>query len=79
MEPRIKSGQLVTVKPWHMALPAVGDVVLCKVRGRQYLHIIKAIAGLYPDASYQIGNAKGSINGWTTKDKIYGVCVKVED
>ena len=36
-----------------------GDVVLCKVNGRHYLHLVKAIQG----KRFQIGNNRGRING----------------
>ncbi len=68
MAPRIKSGQEVTVKPAPKELK-VGSVVLCKVSGRTYLHLIKAIRG----DQVQIGNNKGKINGWTSKQNVYGV------
>jgi hypothetical protein len=44
MRGKIESGQLCTVVPALDEL-RVGDVVLCKVNGRQYLHLIKAIQG----------------------------------
>ena len=51
----------------------VGDIVLCKVAGNEYLHIVKAIE----DGRYQIGNNRGFINGWIGPEHIYGKCVKV--
>ena len=74
MEPKIKSKQLVTVEPLE-GDPEVGDIVLCKVRKHQYLHMVKARKG----DLFQIGNNKGGINGWVARHAIYGVCVKVED
>jgi hypothetical protein len=53
----------------------VGDIVLCKVHGNEYLHIVKAIQG----GRYQIGNNRGLINGWIGASGIYGKCVRVED
>src|SRR5688572_19707836 len=73
MQPKINSGDLVTVKPDTSDLQ-VKDIVLCKVNGSQYLHLIKAIDG----DRYQIGNNKGRINGWISKNSIYGKCIKVE-
>ena len=73
MKPRIESGQLCTVKPVDGILKA-GDVVLCKVAGKQFLHLIKAVQG----ERYQIGNNKGHINGWVGYNAIYGKLVKVE-
>jgi len=52
----------------------VGDIVLCKVAGNEYLHIVKAIQ----NGRYQIGNNRGFINGWIGPQSIYGKCVKVE-
>jgi hypothetical protein len=73
MKGKIESGQLCTVVPAADEL-TVGDIVLCKVNGKQYLHVIKAVQG----ARYQIGNNRGRINGWVSRNSIYGKCVRVE-
>lgn len=72
---KIESGQLCTVEPIsdHGELN-VGDIVLCKVNGSEYLHLIKAIWG----PKFQIGNNRGRINGWVSASSIYGKCVRVE-
>lgn len=75
MTPRIKSGQLCTVEPVKIQDLVPDDVVLCKVRGSEYLHIVKAIQ----DGRYQIGNNKGYVNGWVGASAIYGKLVRVED
>lgn len=75
MTGRIESGQLCTVEPVEPEHLEVGDIVLCKVKGRQYLHIIKALKG----EQFQIGNNRGLINGWITAKCIYGRCTRVED
>jgi hypothetical protein len=73
MTPRIKSGQLCTVEPIKdRDSIVVGEVVLCKVNGSEYLHIVKAKHA----GSFQIGNNHGRINGWTTA--VYGRLVRVE-
>jgi len=74
MKGKIESGQLCTVEPVEPSALQVGDVVLCKVRGREYLHLIKAIQG----PRFQIGNNRGRINGWITAGSIFGRCVRVE-
>jgi hypothetical protein len=73
MKGKIESGQLCTVVPATDELQ-VGDIVLCKVNGQQYLHLIKAVQG----GRYQIGNNWGRINGWVSRNSIYGKCVRVE-
>jgi hypothetical protein len=76
MKGKIESGQLCTVEPIEdYTTLGKGDIVLCKVNGREYLHLIKAING----ARFQIGNNRGRINGWITANSIFGKCVKVED
>ena len=74
MRGKISSGQLVTVAPLGDRALAVGDIVLCKVAGSQYLHLVKAIRG----ERYQIGNNRGRINGWVGASSIYGVVTRVE-
>ena len=74
MTGRIESGQLCTVASIDPAMLEVGDIVLCKVAGNEYLHIVKAIA----HGRYQIGNNRGLINGWIGPEHICGKCVKVE-
>jgi len=75
MRPKIESGALCTVEPIvEASLLAVDDIVLCKVGGAQYLHLIKAIQG----PRFQIGNNRGRINGWITRASIYGRLIRVE-
>ena len=74
MAPRIDSGQLCTVEPVDPAALRAGDIVLCKVRGSEYLHFVKAIQG----DRFQIGNNRGLINGWIGASGIYGRLSKVE-
>jgi hypothetical protein len=74
MKGKVESGQLCTVEPVEPVALRVGDMVLCKVRGREYLHLIKAIQG----PRFQIGNNRGRINGWVTAGSIFGRCVRVE-
>ncbi len=50
-----------------------GDIVLCRVKGAQYLHLVKAVQG----ERFQIGNSRGGINGWVTLRQIFGRLVRV--
>ena len=74
MAGKVESGQLCTVEPIRDSELRVGDIVLCKVNGQQYLHLIKAIQG----KRFQIGNNRGRINGWITAGAIFGRCIRVE-
>lgn len=73
MSPRIKSGQLVTVTPRSLYEIKVDDIVLCKVNGKQYLHIVKNKS--QNSQRFLIGNNRGGTNGWTTH--VYGVVTEV--
>lgn len=72
---KIDSGQLCTVEPIRdPAALAVGDIVLCKVSGCEYLHLIQAIQG----PRFRIGNNRGGTNGWISAAGIFGKCIRVE-
>lgn len=73
MTPRIKSKQLVTLVPIALDKVELGDVVLCRVHGNQYLHLVSQVA----DGRVQISNNHGHVNGWSYK--VYGKVISVED
>ena len=69
MKPLINSGDLVVVEPTSEDTElVVDDIVLCKVKGKQYLHLISAISGEH----YQISNNRGFVNGWISRKAIFG-------
>lgn len=51
-----------------------GDIVLVRVRGIVYLHLIKAIDG----QRFLIGNNHGGINGWVGAHCIFGIATRIE-
>ena len=71
---KIESGQLCTVEPLGDHDLEVGDIVLCRVKGNQYLHLVKAVQA----ERFQIGNNRGGINGWITRRQIFGRLLAVE-
>lgn len=80
MHPRVKDGAFVTLRPidppFDTILPE--DVVLVKVRGRVYLHLVKSVKVTGDRRQYLIGNNKGGINGWVSLSAIYGKAVRIE-
>jgi hypothetical protein len=68
MRPRINSGQQCTVAPVEPATLRVGDIVLCRVHGHEYLHLIKAIH----NGRFLIGNKRRGINGWVGAAQVFG-------
>ena len=51
----------------------VGEIVLCRVNGRDYLHLIKQID---QQGRVLIGNNRGGVNGWTSRDKVFGLLLR---
>jgi len=72
MRGKIESGDLCTVAPIDIAEVNVGEIVLCKVNGAEYLHLVKAV----DSGRVLIGNNRGRINGWTRN--VYGRLIRVE-
>lgn len=75
MKPLISSGDLCEVLALYSNLN-VGDIVLSTVKGRQYVHLIKAVRKNGDKIEYLIGNNRGGINGWTSR--IHGLVFNVE-
>jgi hypothetical protein len=75
MTGRVNNKQLVTVALVGAATLSPDDIVLCRVRGEEYLHLIKAMQG----DRYQIGNNRGGVNGWTGHAQIFGKLIAVEE
>ena len=80
MAGKIADGAMVTVVPIDRPLKA-GDVVLCRVHGADYLHLVKGMRKKNEKSpgQFQIGNNRGGINGWTSRDKIYGLYLTPEE
>lgn len=79
MQGKVESGQLCTVEPVpDSSILEVGDIVLAKVHGKVYLHLIKAIRA-NGHRQFLIGNNKGHENGWAHEHGVFGRCIRVED
>jgi SOS-response transcriptional repressor LexA len=74
MKGKVNDGALVTVEPCKPEELAVGDIVLVRVKGNDYLHLIKAVN----QGRFLIGNNRGGVNGWVGYNCIYGIATIVE-
>jgi hypothetical protein len=74
MVPLVRSRQEVTVAPVDPGALEVGDIVLARVAGATYLHLVSAL----DQGRVQISNNRGRVNGWTTAARVYGICVAVD-
>jgi SOS-response transcriptional repressor LexA len=77
MRGKVESGSTVQLEPCKADDLAPGDIVLVRVKGRVYLHLIKAIRLNKGKTSFQIGNNVGGINGWVGPSAIYGKAIKI--
>lgn len=71
MKGLVESGDHVKLAPCDPTNLKIDDIVLVRVKGRVYLHLIKAI----DKGRYLIGNNRGGINGWVGRKAIYGIKV----
>lgn len=75
MPPVLKLGQPVRVVPIDDSISLnKNDIVFVKISGHYYLHKISAIKN---NISYQISNNNGHINGWVSRNSIYGKVVEI--
>lgn len=76
MVPLIHSRQLVVVAPVDPSKLEIGDIVLARVAGTVYLHLVSSVDTARKRV--QIGNNRGHVNGWTGQDRVFGICVAVD-
>lgn len=74
MRGKVNDGDRVTLAPCSPDDLRVGDIVLVRVKGNIYLHLIKAI----DRGRFLIGNNRGGINGWVGSNSIYGKAINIE-
>lgn len=77
MTPLIYSGQAVRLKYIEPELIRKGDIVLCKVKGRIFDHLVTGIRGTGDTLEFQISNNHGHVNGWTRAKNIFGKVIEV--
>ncbi|MFI5865127.1 S26 family signal peptidase [Streptomyces sp. NPDC051546] len=77
MVPLVHSRQRVRVAPADPAVLEAGDIVLARVSGTVYLHLVTAVDT--PRRRVQISNNRGRVNGWTGHDRVFGICLAVDD
>jgi len=76
MTPLIINGQKQTLVPIaDLSEIKKGDILLCKVRGNHFTHLVKGVRNNKGKLEFLIGNNHGHVNGWTKH--VYGKSVDV--
>ena len=76
MTGKVNEGDMVTLEYCEPRKLVLGDIVLVKVKGTVYLHLIAAINT--KEGRFQIGNTRGEIKGWVSGAAIYGKATRVK-
>lgn len=74
MVPLIYSKQPVDVWPVDCDKIAPGDIVIARVHGTIYNHLVSAVE----QNRVQISNNRGHVNGWTHRKKVYGIVTHID-
>ena len=69
MTPIIRHREPVTLSPVDTSKLEVGDIVLARVRGNYYTHLVSALEG----ERVQISNNHKHVNGWIHRSKVYAI------
>ena len=76
MTPKIESGAKVILEPIaDITSIKRGNIVLASVGKTVYLHLVTAV----DNYRVQISNNHGHVNGWTSKEKVYGRVINVDN
>jgi len=74
MAPKISDRDYVTLAPCDPVTLQHDDIVLVRVHGQDYIHLIKGIK----EGQVLVGNNKGHINGWTSIQNVFGKVVEIK-
>lgn len=78
MTPILKSRQAVIAEPiTEETVLEKKDIVLCKVRGHYYLHLVWTTRTEGEKEMYLIGNNNGHANGWIPRTQVFGKVVEI--
>ncbi|MGW7466952.1 S26 family signal peptidase [Streptomyces xantholiticus] len=76
MVPLIRSRAQVVVAPVDLSRLDLGDIVLARVAGTVYLHLVSSVD--LARKRVQISNNGGHVTGWTSYHRVFGICVAVD-
>ena len=78
MTGRISDRDLVTLTPCQVAELAVGDIVLVRIQGKHFAHVVLHGILSVEGRRFLIGIHQGRVDGWVDRGDIYGVATETE-
>ena len=78
MTGRINDGDLVTLAPCRTEELAVGGIVLVRIQGKRFAHVVLHGILSVEGERFLIGSHQGRVDGWVDQGDIYGVVTGVE-
>ena len=78
MTGRVSDGDLVTLTPCRAEELAAGDIVLVRIQGKRFSHVVLHGILAVEGTKFLIGSHQGRVDGWVNHDEIYGIATKVE-
>ncbi len=73
MTGRITDGDLVTLEPLLSRQLAPGDIVLVRVPGKRFSHVVLHLILGVEENKFLIGSHQGRVDGWVVHADIYGI------
>ncbi len=78
MTGRVNDGDLVTLEPCAAEALTVGPVVLVRIQGKRFSHIVLHSILTVKGDRFLIGSYQGRIDGWVDRGDIYGIAMEIE-
>ncbi len=78
MAGRINNGDLVTLAPCRTEELMVGDIVLVRIQGKRFAHVVLPGILSIEGERLLIGTHQGRVDGWVDRGEIYGIATKEE-
>ncbi len=73
MTGRISDGDLITLVPCRLEDLTTGDIVLARIQGKRFAHVVLHSILTVEGDRFLIGSHQGRVDGWVDRGDIYGI------
>lgn len=78
MDGRVADGDSVTIESCAAGDLVAGDIVLARIQGRRYSHLVLHLVIAREENRFLIGNNRGRLDGWVTAEEVFGKVTGVQ-